>query len=141
MKTIVIIWIASAFLSPIFVLLLKARYKKEQDRLASAIAEEDAEEEERSEEEQKILAILKASFRSISIQKGAGYGPWLSSLIERGGAEPDIALKAIQWTIRDILSAPISYDKDGREMPRRTFDLGGLYRAEAELMRIMGEGE
>lgn len=109
--------------------------------------------------EDPVLAILKSCFADLKRQGARGHGPWISALldgpdmfaigndsrgrvtVEKGwtGAGADVALLAVRWTIRDILSAPKSYDKDGREMPRRIVNLDALRKAEAELEELLGE--
>lgn len=110
-------------------------------------------------DDERVIQIVKGAYLDLKRQRAGSHGPWLESLLdgplylqydERGRVQvraltksisPGVALSAITMTIQDILSAPISYDKDGREMPRRMFNLDGLHKAEAELMEMMGEGE
>lgn len=99
--------------------------------------------------------IIYSCHRDLNKQRVAAYGPWISSLLdgpmfikydERGRIKvetvaktisPDVALTAIRRTIEEIVSAPVSYDKDGNEMPHRVVNLDGLRRAEAELEKMM----
>lgn len=110
-------------------------------------------------DDDRVIQIVKGAYLDLKRQRADARGPWLESLLvgplyiqydEMGRTQvnvqtkpiaPGVALSAITMTIQDILSAPISYDKDGREMPRREFNLDGLHKAEAELMEMMGEGE
>lgn len=113
-----------------------------------------------TQDDTRVRDILKDAYIDLKRQRAVAHGPWLASLLEgdlyvsghgnRGRVfvdadvmdiEPSVALTAIQWTIRDILSVPISYDKDGMEMPHRMFNLDKLHQAENELMEMMGEGE
>ena len=113
-----------------------------------------------TQDDDRVHGILKDAYLDLKRQRAVAHGPWLASLLEgdlyvsghgnRGRVfvdadvmdiEPSVALTAIQWTIRDILSVPISYDKDGMEMPHRMFNLDKLHQAENELMEMMGEGE
>ncbi len=126
-------------------------------------ANQDAENAEMSDfyglDDDRVSRIVKTAYLDLKRQRAGSHGPWLESLLdgplylqydERGGIQvraltksisPGVALSAITMTIQEILSAPISYDKDGREMPRRVFNLDGLHKAEEELMEMMGEGE
>ena len=105
----------------------------------------------------RVREIIYSCHRDLNKQRAAGYGPWLSSLLDGAmftvfdesgrikvettvkPVSPDVALTAVRRTIEEITSAPVSYDKDGNEMPRRALNLDGLHRAEAELEK-MGEG-
>lgn len=103
---------------------------------------------------EQVREILTGAMRSLQSQRAAGYGPWISGCLDGGPCiyvtnidvrgrvhverdftfcRPAVALEAVRRTIRDILSVPASYDKDGREMPRRTFDLSGLMEAAERL--------
>lgn len=126
-------------------------------------AKQDAENAEMGDfyglDDDRVIQIVKGAYLDLKRQRADARSPWLESLLEgplyilyddRGRTQvkvlnkpiaPGVALSAIVMTIRDILSAPISYDKDGREMPRRVFNLDALNKAKAELMEMMGEGE
>ena len=110
-------------------------------------------------DDDRVIQIVKGAYLDLKRQRAGSRSPWLESLLdgplyiqydEKGRVQvralpkpiaPGVALSAITMTIQDILSAPISYDKDGREMPRRVFNLDGLNKAKEELMEMMGEGE
>lgn len=110
-------------------------------------------------DDDRVIQIVKGAYLDLKRQRAGSHSPWLESLLdgplyiqydERGGIQvktltkpitPNVAFAAIVMTIQDILSAPISYDKDGVEMPRRVFNLDGLNKAKEELMEMMGEGE
>lgn len=87
----------------------------------------------------RILAVeaLKRAEMSLRKQRGAGYGPWMSACLERAQkglpVDPSVALTAVRWTLRELESAPVSYDKDGNEMYRREFDTTALEMAAREL--------
>lgn len=113
------------------------------------------------QEEDRVHDIVKAAYIDLKRQRAVSHGPWLAALLDGGAGpfftgtvdkwgrwqaaqewrrvEPAVALTAVRWTIRELLAAPVSYDKDGNEMPRREFDLSVLRRAETELEE-MGEG-
>lgn len=111
------------------------------------------------EQSVRVHEIIASCHRDLREQGARGYGPWLSAFLDgddlyisgygyrgrpivevtRKGVEPSVALTAIRWTIRDILSAPVLYDKDGKEIPRRVCNLEKLHEAETELMEMTGE--
>lgn len=138
MKTILFIWLFAALLSPVFVFLLNAKYKREQSRLAALADAEEAAEEAKSDEELKVLTILRAALKSLDIQHCGGYGPWLPALIEKGDGDPGAALLAVRWTIRDIMNRPSDCDAPHSRGPH--YDLGGLVRAERALEELTGTG-
>ena len=92
----------------------------------------------------RILAVdaLKRAYAALKRQKGAGYGPWIAACLKRaeGGqvVEPSAALMAVRWTLRELESAPVSYDTDGNEIPRRWFDTTALEMAARELEGLAG---
>lgn len=110
-------------------------------------------------DDDRVIQIVKGAYLDIKRQRADAHSPWLESLLDgplyiqyddRGRIQvktltkpitPGVALSAVQMTIKDVLSAPISYNKDGVEMPRRPFNFDGLNKAKGELMEMMGEGE
>lgn len=126
-------------------------------------AEKDAENAEMSNsyglDDDRVIQIVKGAYLDLKRQKADARGPWLESLLdgplyiqydERGRIQvnvltkpisPGVALSAVKMTIHEILSSPISYNKDGVEMPRRAVSLEKLRKAETELTEMMGEGE
>lgn len=104
----------------------------------------------------EVQRILKRCMNDLTRQKAAGFGPWIPSLMDGGynfqilydsrgrvrverqhrDVDPRVALTAVRRTLEDLLSAPVSYDKDGREMPRRRLDLETLLLAERELLEM-----
>lgn len=72
-----------------------------------------------------VLGIVRNANKSLTRQKAAGYGPWLSAVISHGGAPINVALTAIQWTISELWGS--------------RFNLDGLYAAKTELEEMMGE--
>ena len=109
-------------------------------------------------DEDRVHEIVKAAYLDLKRQRAVSHGPWLAALLDGGAGffftgtvdkwgraraeqewrrvEPAVALTAVRWTIRELLAAPVSYDKDGNEMPRRTFNLDVLRRAESELANM-----
>lgn len=74
-----------------------------------------------------VLETVKAAKSALTRQKAAGYGPWLSCIIERGGAPASVAVTALKRT---------RYELTGSR-----FDLSGLDRAIEALESETGAGE
>lgn len=105
---------------------------------------------------ERVNDIMLRCHIDLERQHATAYGPWITSLLDggndfsmyldsRGGVRverqhrnisPKVAITAVRMTIKDILETPLSYDKDGREMPHRVIDLGTLYAAERELLEM-----
>ena len=89
-----------------------------------------------------VRSVVENALKDLKRQRAAGYGPWLSSLLDGGssfyfdgapdrwgrvrvvrewrGVGPEMALSAVRFTIRDLMGS--------------RFSLDGLRRAERELM-------
>jgi len=159
MLDILITWaIVAAVALPIATIAAIVRKRKERTREAEYAAMRE-EYDSRIADGDKVREILKNCFLDLKRQGARGYGPWIAALLdgpdmffverdERGrvkvekewtGAGADMALEAVRRTIREIAAAPVSYDRDGNEMPRRVVSLGVLNQAKADLEDILGE--
>lgn len=129
--------VASTIIAAVVIVkVLSGRRKRAEE---SILAESAAE----TEQAARVQEILQSCARDLKNQRAAGYGPWLSALLdgplyiqydERGRIQvktlakpvtPGVALAAVQMTIGEL--------SGGR------FNLETLFRAESELEH-MGEG-
>lgn len=74
-----------------------------------------------------VLEAVRGAYKSLTRQRAAAYGPWLSCIIERGGAPASVAVTALKRT---------RYELTGSR-----FDLSGLDRAIEALESETGAGE
>lgn len=140
-----------AFIVPVCIHLMSKRMREdgEYNKVVERV-------KEREVVSTKVQRILKRCMDDLTRQNAAAFGPWIPSLMDGGNnfyisydsrgrvhverqhrdVPPSVALTAVKRTIEDLLSAPLSYDKDGREMPRRRLDLGTLLLAERELLEM-----
>lgn len=82
--------------------------------------------EEKEEGGGMVLEAVRGAYKSLKRQKAAAFGPWLSCIIERGGAPAPVAVTALKRT---------RYELTGSR-----FDLSGLDRA-IEALEKMKAGE
>ena len=83
---------------------------------------------ENESDEGEVLEIVSRAYFGLKKQRAAGFGPWLSSLIERRDGNRKIALTALRMT-RD-------------ELTGRRFNLDGLDKAIADIVALeTGAGE
>lgn len=74
-----------------------------------------------------VLEAVRGAFKSLKRQRAAAFGPWLSCIIERGGAPAPVAVTALKRT---------RYELTGSR-----FDLSSLDRAIEALESETGAGE
>ena len=80
---------------------------------------------ENESDEGEVLEIVKRAYFGLKKQRAAGFGPWLSCLIEKQDGDRALALAAL-WRTRD-------------ELTGSRFDLSGLDRAIVSLETEAGE--
>ena len=88
----------------------------------------------------RVFEILRLVYLDLNKQHAAAYGPWISSALEHRCGDPAIALTAVRFVLRDLQNLPVG---DGVEYVKGVeyrFNLDGLRSAEAELMKMTGEG-
>lgn len=81
----------------------------------------------------RVFEILRRVYLDMKEQRGAGYGPWLSSALEHRCGDPAVALTAVRWTLRDIQKQPVGEGVGYVPGLKFRFDLSGLLAAEREL--------
>lgn len=81
----------------------------------------------------RVFEILRLAYLDLKEQKGAGYGPWLSAALERRCGDPDVALTAVRWTLRDIQNLPVGEGVGYVPGLKFRFDLSALEAAAREL--------
>lgn len=84
----------------------------------------------------RIFEILRQVYLDLKEQRGAGYGPWLSSALEHRCDDPSVALTAVRWTLRDIQKQPVGEGVGYVPGLKFRFDLSALLAAERELEEI-----
>lgn len=104
------------------------RVAKEREEMAK----EARREAERMAVMETIRGVVKKAHKALERQHAAGYGPWLTALLPRGGERgrditPGIALQAVRMTIADLAGS--------------RFNIRCLWEAEAVLEEMKGEGE
>lgn len=100
----------------------RVRKRKEGERL-NELENETREKERRGE---GVLSAVRSAYKSLRRQRAAGYGPWLSAVLEKcqSGAEVPAAV------------ALLALDRTRDELRGSRFDLSGLDDAIAALLEI-----
>ena len=104
-------------------MILALPFIKKYERRARTAPEPD----EKEEGGGMVLETVRGAFKSLTRQRAAAFGPWLSCIIERGGAPASVAVTALKRT---------RYELTGSR-----FDLSGLDRAIEALESETGAGE
>lgn len=118
----VIVVLGPAVLSTILKEQSETNEKKKRMEEIERISAINTEYEKRSS---SVLAIVRDAYFSLTRQKAAGYGPWLSACLSRPEIPPGVALEAL----RRVRS----------ELTGRRFNLDGVNMAIVTLEEMTGE--